>query len=139
MSDAKIILAEMEVVRQEASEGIDDLLTGAKRMTDWRYYVRTYPWLCMGGAAMIGYFAVPRRADVVQPVVRETAQASAVQSQQEETKSPKKSGAGSKLAKLATSWVVRSLVQYAAAQIAKPSNAESEVEGSTPPENGEQT
>lgn len=68
MSDeAQKILAEMEMVRREVDEDVDDLVDVAKQMTDWRYYVRNYPWLCVGGAALVGYFAIPRRIEVIRP------------------------------------------------------------------------
>src|SRR5204862_1593242 len=28
--------------------------------TDWRHYVRKYPWLCLGATAAAGYLLVPR-------------------------------------------------------------------------------
>jgi len=36
-------------------------------MTDWQYYVRSYPWICLGAAAAVGYLLVPSRVEVFKP------------------------------------------------------------------------
>lgn len=32
-----------------------------KQLTDWKYYVKSYPWLIAGGALLLGYLLVPQR------------------------------------------------------------------------------
>ena len=34
-------------------------------MVDWKHYVRTYPWVCLGTAAVLGFLIVPRRSTAV--------------------------------------------------------------------------
>jgi hypothetical protein len=34
---------------------------GAEEVTDWRRYIRMYPWAAVGTAAAVGYLIVPRR------------------------------------------------------------------------------
>ena len=31
-------------------------------MTDWKHYVKTYPWVCLGTAAAVGFLMVPKRS-----------------------------------------------------------------------------
>lgn len=46
----------------------------AKRLTDWRYYVKAFPWACLAGAVTIGYLAVPNRRDILTPDVDDLAE-----------------------------------------------------------------
>jgi hypothetical protein len=36
-------------------------------MFDWKHYVKTYPWVCLGAAVALGFLIVPRRARVICP------------------------------------------------------------------------
>jgi hypothetical protein len=51
----------MEEVRCELDEDVQEFVEDARGMGQWRYYVRTYPWVCVGAAVAAGYFVVPRR------------------------------------------------------------------------------
>lgn len=51
------------MLRRDAQATADEL----RQLTDWRYYVKSYPWACAAVAAAIGYLLVPRRVEVVQP------------------------------------------------------------------------
>ena len=66
-SSADAIRNQMRQVRRELGEDVDGLVDNAQVLTDWRYYVRTYPWLCVGAAAAIGFLIVPSRARIVRP------------------------------------------------------------------------
>jgi hypothetical protein len=57
----------MRQVRRELGEDVDGIVDNAQVLTDWRYYVRTYPWICLGAAAAVGFLIVPSRPQVVQP------------------------------------------------------------------------
>ena len=37
------------------------MVASAREMTDWTWYVRNYPLVCVGAAAAIGYLLVPSR------------------------------------------------------------------------------
>ena len=64
---AEAIRTQMRQVRRELGEDVEGLVDNAQVLTDWRYYVRTYPWLCVGAAAAVGFLIVPSRAQVVRP------------------------------------------------------------------------
>jgi hypothetical protein len=61
------ILQRMEEVRCDVDEDVQEIVEGARDMGKWRYYVRTYPWICLGAALAVGYLIVPRRAFAMQP------------------------------------------------------------------------
>ena len=72
MSAAPTITAEeiqrqMGEVRSEMRDDVQELVASARVMADWHYYVRTYPWLCVGAAAAVGFMLVPPRVHVVRP------------------------------------------------------------------------
>src|SRR6476620_11436961 len=61
------ILQRMEEVRCDVDEDVQEIVEGARDMGKWRYYVRTYPWVCLGAALAAGYLIVPRRSIGMQP------------------------------------------------------------------------
>jgi hypothetical protein len=68
MSDTgERIIRQMEAVRHELAEDVDDVVTSAGQAFDWREYVRRYPWAFLGAAAAVGYFVVPSREEIVSP------------------------------------------------------------------------
>jgi len=58
---ATAIRQRMEEVRCDLDEDVQEIVEGARDMGDWRSYVRSYPWVCLGAAAVAGYLIVPRR------------------------------------------------------------------------------
>jgi hypothetical protein len=60
-SDAEYeaILREMAIARCELVEDAREVVSNAKELTDWRHYVREYPWLFAGTAFAVGYAIVP--------------------------------------------------------------------------------
>src|ERR1700676_1262593 len=40
-------------------DDLDFLVAQARLKTDWRHYVRRYPWVFMGAGVVLGYFLVP--------------------------------------------------------------------------------
>lgn len=58
---------------QELVGNVHELVDNARKLTDWRYYVKAAPWGAVGAAAAIGYFMVPRRAQVIRPDADEIA------------------------------------------------------------------
>jgi len=61
------IQAEMRQVRTELRADVREIVAGARVMTDWRHYVRQYPWLAIGASAALGYFLVPTKPVVIKP------------------------------------------------------------------------
>ena len=61
-------------IRTRANRKASRLGEETRRLLDWRYYVRQFPWGAVAAAAVGGYLAVPRRRasavpSVGQPVV----------------------------------------------------------------------
>ena len=57
----------MAAIRSEGREQAEVLVENSRQLTDWRYYVKRYPWACVGIMAAVGYLIVPRRVDVMSP------------------------------------------------------------------------
>jgi hypothetical protein len=55
----EVIRQRMQQVRRDLSHEVHHLVASARDMTDWRQYVRAYPWLCAAAAAAAGYWIVP--------------------------------------------------------------------------------
>jgi hypothetical protein len=60
-SSAESIRQRMREVRCELGEDVQEFVETAKTVTDWRFYVERYPWICMGAAFAIGYVVVPKK------------------------------------------------------------------------------
>ena len=68
MNDAPLadaVRARMQLIRHEIDQDVEDMVVSARSMVDWKHYVRTYPWVCLGTAAMLGFLVVPRRSTAV--------------------------------------------------------------------------
>jgi hypothetical protein len=65
--ETQAILQRMADVRYDLDEDVQGIVEGARDMSQWRSYVRTYPCWCLGGALALGYLLVPRRAQVASP------------------------------------------------------------------------
>ena len=59
--ETQAIRQRMEEVRCDLDEDVQEIVEGARDMGEWRSYVRTYPWVCLGAALAVGYLIVPRR------------------------------------------------------------------------------
>jgi hypothetical protein len=57
----------MNEVRCDLDEDVQEIVEGARVMGKWRYYVRSYPWVCLGAALAAGYLIVPRRQSGMRP------------------------------------------------------------------------
>jgi hypothetical protein len=57
--DAERIRRQMQNIRQEMGAEVKDIVHGARQLTDWRYYVRHYPWACAAGAMSLGFLLMP--------------------------------------------------------------------------------
>ena len=68
--ETEAIRQRMEEVRCDLDEDVQEIVEGARDMGDWRSYVRTYPWICLGAALAVGYLIVPGRTWGTQPDAR---------------------------------------------------------------------
>ena len=59
------VRARMQGIRCDIDQGLEDVSASARSMVDWKHYVRTYPWVCLGTAAALGFLIVPKRATAV--------------------------------------------------------------------------
>jgi len=65
------VKARMQGIRCDIDQDLQDVSASAHSMVDWKHYVKTYPWVCLGAAAALGFLIVPKRsainADVATP------------------------------------------------------------------------
>jgi hypothetical protein len=60
-TDIEDIQRRMAQIRHEMHEDVRGAVQGAHSLTDWRSFVKGWPWLSVGLAAAVGYMLVPRR------------------------------------------------------------------------------
>jgi len=66
------IRRQMAQIRRELHEDVQEVVAGAGAVTDWRRYIRMYPWASVGIAAATGYLIVPkRRRNVPRDITRQ--------------------------------------------------------------------
>jgi hypothetical protein len=68
--DADRLQQQMAEIRGELYDDVHGIVESARTMSDWRYYVRSYPWACVSAALALGYLAVPQRLQIVSPDVK---------------------------------------------------------------------
>ena len=61
---AEEISRRMAELRRELSSDVRAASRSARAMTDWRFYVRRFPWAVAGLAVLAGYMLVPRTKEV---------------------------------------------------------------------------
>lgn len=52
----------MARLRSEVSEDVESVFDTAEELTDWRHYVRRYPWVTVTAAAAVGFVLAPSRS-----------------------------------------------------------------------------
>ena len=55
------IRRQMAQIRRDLHKDVQNVVEGAESVTDWRRFIRHYPWTCMGLALTVGYLVVPRK------------------------------------------------------------------------------
>ena len=60
------VRARMQGIRCEIDQDLEDVSASARSMVDWKHYVKTYPWVCLGTAAALGFLIVPKRSAAMQ-------------------------------------------------------------------------
>ncbi len=58
------VKARMQGIRCEIDQDLKDVSASARSMVDWKHYVKTYPWVCLGAAAALGFVIVPKRSAI---------------------------------------------------------------------------
>lgn len=66
-----LIRERMSHIRHEFREDVEEMVDSAREFADWKSYVRSYPWICLGAAAAAGYFMVPQRLHIESPDAEE--------------------------------------------------------------------
>jgi hypothetical protein len=51
----------MAQIRRDLHADVKDVVSSAEAVTDWRRYIRMYPWAALGMAVAVGYLIVPKR------------------------------------------------------------------------------
>ena len=64
----------MQQLRCEIDEDVKDVSAGACAMLDWKRFVKTHPWMCIGAAIALGYWIVPRRSKATCPILAHAAE-----------------------------------------------------------------
>ena len=57
----------MQQIRCEMDQDLEEMVESARDMIDWKHYVKTYPWVCLGTAAALGFLIVPKRSTAIHP------------------------------------------------------------------------
>jgi hypothetical protein len=63
--------ARMAQLRGELRTDVTQTTAAAKQLTDWRYYVRQYPWVTAAAVTAVGFMLVPRKRE--KPLIDEAA------------------------------------------------------------------
>lgn len=61
------VQARMQQLRCEIDGDMEDVAASARRMVDWKRYVKTHPWLYLGTAVALGFLIVPKRSRAIRP------------------------------------------------------------------------
>lgn len=59
---ADAVRVQMKRIRRDIGQGVQDIDQHMENMVDWRHYVRTYPWVCLGTAVVLGFLIIPKRS-----------------------------------------------------------------------------
>ncbi len=113
------ILRQMAEIRGNLHHEVEDIAKNARVMSDWRYYVRAYPWACAGAAVALGYLVVPNRLQVISPDVNTLLKLAKKNRLlvKPEAEPHKRGGIVGPLFTLAANTIVRGLISYAGQQM----------------------
>jgi len=64
---ADAVRERMQQLRCEIDGDMEDVSASARTMVDWKHYVKTYPWVCLGAAVALGFLIVPKRSKAIRP------------------------------------------------------------------------
>lgn len=66
-NEASAIRQRMSVIRHDIEDDVDGIVRNAQELTNWKHYVRAFPWGSLAAAVAAGYMVVPRRLEVISP------------------------------------------------------------------------
>jgi hypothetical protein len=114
----------MEQVRTRMQVDATSTKATARQMTDWRYYVRRFPWAAVGGACLLGFVLVPKRLPQTQQVIDEDALRRLAKEQRivitPQPSEPVQKGLAGTLLALAATGLSRAAMSYVASRINRP-------------------
>lgn len=119
--DAQEIQLRMGAIRAQLGDEVQGIVGNARQMVDWRHYVQAFPWGSLAVAASLGYFAVPRRLEIIRPD-KETLEQLAKDNHlvvKHETKGEERPGVVVSLANLAGNMLLRAGIAYVGQQAGK--------------------
>ena len=115
----------MSQVRREMGLSYGVAVENARDMADWRYYVRNYPWATLGAAALVGYFVVPNRLEIVSPSAKELMKLADKNKLVVERQPPAETkGISGALFTMMANLLVRGLISYAGQKMGKTAGKE---------------
>lgn len=118
---ADAVRERMDDIRRSLKPEVDQIVTRARELTDWRYYVRSHPWGTLATAVALGYLAVPRRVEQIRPDV-ETLESLAKRNKlvvEPESHVQKPPGFAESLVHLAGGMLLRAGLAYAGQQVGR--------------------
>jgi len=59
------VRARMQGMRCDIDQDLEDVSASARSMVDWKHYVKTYPWVCLGATVALGFLIVPKRSTAI--------------------------------------------------------------------------
>jgi hypothetical protein len=73
MNEVDEIRRQMAQIRLNLHNSVQQVVSGAGDVADWRRHIRAHPWLALGTAFTVGYLIVPKRrrhlpADTQRPI-----------------------------------------------------------------------
>lgn len=54
-------------IRGELSDDVSGVMANARRLMNWRYYLKSFPKSSLAAATLLGYLAIPKRTQIVAP------------------------------------------------------------------------
>jgi hypothetical protein len=131
---AEKIRCRMAELRRDLDCDVREVSRGARVITDWKFYVRKFPWAVAGAALVAGYMLVPKRKPVIKPdpeMIQELVRQKKIKVESV-TKQPDKPGIMKSLLMMGLTYAVKAGAQYmtqqmsAAAQQKKEAHAAAE-------------
>jgi hypothetical protein len=116
---AEKIQRRMSELRRELECNVREVSRGARVMTDWKFYVRKFPWAVAGAALVAGYLLVPKRKPVVKPdpeMIEELVRQKKIKVESV-TKQPDQPGMMKSLLMMGLTYAVKAGAQYATQQM----------------------
>jgi hypothetical protein len=112
------IESQMSAIRGNLDGEVGGIVRNARRLVDWRYYVRSYPWSTLMAATAAGYLLVPRSSpkQLPPPVSNFGSRKEAPQIASAPVEATVAAGLFGSLATMAAKYAVNMAVQYAGQQ-----------------------